>query len=377
MENHAHDFRRNNQCSKITASGSASIHSQVSAEYSGLKKNVDDTLTASPKIKELIGNNPLQMMYDNHTHHSAFMATVFSIGSYELLARTVPWVYRAYSSHGFSYDYFSLELKAWILAINNLGDSNTFKEIVATYEWMIRHHEDMVHISQTEKELTLPISAEWMDYKDSFLAGLLEGDHRKCLGLAKDYLESGESVEAFYLHVIQPALYEIGMLWERGTISVAQEHLASAIVTRVMATTSMVAIPAHEARGRAVIAASPNEFHETGAWMISDALERQGWEVRYLGANTPVSDLLSLLADFKPDLLAISVTMPFNITAAKELIAAVRESDNLKSPYVVVGGLAFNGIRNLWESTGADNFAANLEEMTTLMQKWEANGRFA
>ncbi len=82
-----------------------------------LKRYVNDTLTSNPSITKLIGNNPLKIMYDNHSHHAAFMATVFSIGNYELLARTVPWVYRAYSAHNFSYDYFPLELKTWVDAI--------------------------------------------------------------------------------------------------------------------------------------------------------------------------------------------------------------------------------------------------------------------
>jgi methanogenic corrinoid protein MtbC1 len=58
-----------------------------------------------------------------------------------------------------------------------------------------------------------------------------------------------------------------------------------------MATISMVDIYPSQAKGKAVITAAPNEFYEIGAWMISDILEFDGWEVRYLGANTPVNDL--------------------------------------------------------------------------------------
>lgn len=336
-----------------------------------LKKYVDDTLSSHPYITKLIGNNPLQIMYDNHSHHAAFMTTVFSIGNYELLARTVPWVYRAYAAHNFSYDYFPLELKTWIDALEKHISSDRIPEIKSVYAWMMKRHENMIYLSQTEKELELPISEDWLERKNSFLAAVLEGDHRKCLKIAKNCVSTGKELEQLYLHIIQPVMYEVGMLWERGTISVAQEHLASAIVGRVMASTSMLEVSLDKIRAKAVITSAPNEFHEIGAWMISDIFEHEGWEVRYLGANTPVNDLLELLHSFQPKVLALSVTMPFNILKAKEMIKAIKGDEKLKKILVIIGGRAFNETPELWRSTGADHFAANIQEAKELLHSME------
>ena len=336
-----------------------------------LKKYVDETLTLNPSITKLIGKNPLQVMYDNHTHHAAFMATVFSIGNYELLVRTILWVYRAYSAHNFSYDYFPLELKTWIDALKKHITSDMTAEIKSVYAWMIKRHENMIYLSQTEEELELPISEDWLESKNSFLAALLEGDHKKCIKVAKESISTGKDIEQFYLHIIKPVMYEIGMLWERGTISVAQEHLASAIVGRVMASTSMLEITPEKVMAKAVITSAPNEFHEIGAWMISDILEHDGWEVRYLGANTPVNDLLELLRAFQPKVLALSVTMPFNILKAKEIINTIKGDEELSKIMVIVGGRAFNETFELWRSTGADYFAANALEVKELLHSME------
>jgi len=51
-------------------------------------------------------------MYDNHLNHARFMANVFRFNAYTLLVKTVIWVYRSYHSHGFSFDYFPVELAA-------------------------------------------------------------------------------------------------------------------------------------------------------------------------------------------------------------------------------------------------------------------------
>jgi methanogenic corrinoid protein MtbC1 len=332
-----------------------------------LRKYVDDTLSSNPSINKLIGNNPLQVMYDNHGHHAAFMATVFSIGNYELLARTVPWVYRAYSAHKFSYDYFPLELKTWIQALEKHLTSDLTEEIKSVYAWMIKRHENMIYLSQTQEELELPISEDWLERKNSFLTSLLEGDHKKCLEYAKESISTSKDIEQFYLHIIQPVMYEIGMLWERGTISVAQEHLASAIVGRVMASTSMLEVSPEKDMAKVVITSAPNEFHEIGAWMISDILEHEGWKVRYLGANTPTNDLLELLRSFQPKVLALSVTMPFNILKANEIIKTIKGDEELNQILVIVGGRAFNDTVDLWRSTGADFYAANAQEAKALL----------
>jgi len=63
-------------------------------------------------VHRLIGYNPLRMMYDNHLNHARFMANVFRFNAYTLLVKTVIWVYRSYHSHGFSFDYFPVELAA-------------------------------------------------------------------------------------------------------------------------------------------------------------------------------------------------------------------------------------------------------------------------
>ncbi|MBF0573921.1 MAG: cobalamin-dependent protein [Desulfamplus sp.] len=339
---------------------------------SDMVRYVNSTLTTTPNIYTIIGNNPLGIMYDNHKHHAAFMTTVFSINNYELLAKTVPWVYRAYYSHGFEFEYFIIELKAWMEANKRYLEKKDSESINVIYEWLISRHTDMIKIALSDTEYLLPISENWLELKNAFQSALLDGDHRKALALAQDSIKNDLKLQDFYLHIVQPSMYEIGMMWEKAEISVAQEHLASAIVGRIMANISMGKDSNNGKNidiGRAIVTASPNEFHEIGAWMIADTLEQEGWDVRYLGANMPKEDLILFVKSFIPDLLAISVTMPFNITYVKEAIAKIRDDDELKNIKIIVGGRVFNETPKLWQATGADGFAANLEDAKNLAKK--------
>ena len=91
--------------------------------------------------------------------------------------------------------------------------------------------------------------------------------------------------------------------------------------------------------------------------MISDLLEQKGWQVRYLGANTPQEELLDLLLSFKPDLLALSVIMPFNLAAAAGIITEIRKRPELASLKIMVGGPRFNEIPELASQIGADGLS--------------------
>lgn len=331
---------------------------------------VDVELAARSDIMDLIGNNALQMMYDNHRHHASFMAAVFGVVGYEMLARTIPWVYRTYHSHGFSYDYFPTELRAWQKAVSTHMDDELSSQIMTVYGWMIEVHDTMIRLAEgpTEK---LPVSEQWFEIKEDFRNRLLEGDFQSCLAIANQYVVDQETLQALYLQIIQPAMYEIGMLWETAKISVAQEHLASAVVARIMATIGGAVSFPHKKRGKVIVTSAVNEFHEIGAWMISDVLEQDGWQVRYLGANTPGRELLMMVDEFYPDLLAISVTMPFSLSAVKDVIESIKLNVLHKDLRVIVGGRVFNDNPELHEYVGAHGFAANTDEMLRLARKWQ------
>jgi methanogenic corrinoid protein MtbC1 len=326
---------------------------------------VNAELQARSDLAQLIGGSPLQIMFANHANHAEFMATVFSLGQNALLARTLPWVYRAYRGRGFSYDYFPVELEAWIRAVGQCLTPGEAAGIEAVYRWMLQRHLDVVRLAdvrETGCEGTEPVGADkWGPVRERYLAALLAGDVAQALEIARAISLPGD-LEGFFLSVIQPAMYAIGARWETGELSIAHEHLASAITGRVVAGLSMARGPSKPWRGRAIVSAAPNEFHELGAWMLSDLLELDGWDVSYLGANTPKEDLVALVRRGRPAFLALSVTMSFNLEKAKALIAAVKEQPAVSPVRVIVGGRAFGLEPGLWKTLGADAWAENARD---------------
>ncbi|MBI5549260.1 MAG: cobalamin B12-binding domain-containing protein [Deltaproteobacteria bacterium] len=344
----------------------AAVPEQASAHYEtqqgAMSALVNGELRSRADLSRLIGGNPWEVMETNHAHHCAFMSTVFSLRRYDLLAATLPWVYRAYHGRGFSYDYFPVELDAWARAVERCLPADQLSEILAVYAWMKEHHREIIRLAEAaEPEAAASAPDAWAQVRQRYLRALLAGDPAEALVVARE-IRLPEELEGFYLSVIQPAMYRVGTLWEAGTISVAEEHLASAITVRVVAGLAGLRKIGRPWRGLTVVSAVPHELHVLGAWMVSDLLEMDGWQVRYLGADTPLEDLLALVKSQRPSMLALSVTMPFNLPWARKIIAAVKAEQASTPVTVMVGGGAFDLLPDLWRAVGADAWAGNARD---------------
>ncbi|MDQ3726213.1 MAG: cobalamin-dependent protein, partial [Actinomycetota bacterium] len=171
---------------------------------------------------------------------------------------------------------------------------------------------------------------------EEFEAALLDVDPARAYEVARRGLDRGVSLACVYEEVIAPALWKVGELWEEGAISVADEHLATAMTYRIMVGLYASTLGAEPAAGRVLLAGVEGEQHVVGLRMAADVLEIAGYEAAYLGADVPTADLLRTIGQMKPDLLAISATMPFSAHPLRQAVAVVREAH----PHlpIVVGG---------------------------------------
>ncbi len=336
-------------------------------------EDVNASMTGNPEIKTLIGQNPFSLMYDNHANHAAFMSNIFKINDSRLLLKIILWAYRTYQARGFSYNYFPEAMKAWIYAVNKNLDAEKSKPIISIYNWIIDNHELLITGAQEITEPPHFIDSEWGKLKTEFFSAMLEGNTNKTLKISSDNIQSVSDLTNFYLHVIQPALYDVGLQWEKGYISVAQEHLASAIVTRVMSSLYPRFAVLEQNKGKAIVSAAPNEFHEIGPRMVADLLEIDGWNIDYTGANVPAPDLVSMAVERKPFFIAISIGMPFNIDRADSLIRQIRAEKALRNTKIMLGGYSLATNPQLRKLMDLDGCGDSASDAVKLAAEWWDN----
>lgn len=194
-----------------------------------------------------------------------------------------------------------------------------------------------------------------------YLSALLHGDRREALRLVvADGLGRGASVGELQERVVQDAQRVIGALWQENKISIAQEHLATALSQVVLAHLYDQAPHVPRNGKRVVVACVEGELHDFPARLAADALDLAGFDTLYLGANVPTDGLLQLLQRERPDLLALSVTMAFNIPSLRSAVAAVREAAQLP---IAVGGGALLWAKDLASELGADLTAGDARQL--------------
>lgn len=346
------------------------VSAEASEAYARARENileeVNRKMSARPDVNSLIGNNPIRIMLENHANHSRFMMNVFCLNDYGLLAGILPWVYRTYMNHGFDHTYFPEALRAWTEAVARELPPEEANEINRVYDWIIDRHDIIREVAPTCADMLAELDRNGEDLRDRFVELLLRGNYKECIHMARERVTVIGELAPFYLRVVQPALYRIGTLWECHQISVAQEHMSSAIVGRIMASLYELVLDTDKNGARAMVAACFNEHHEVGARMVSDLLESAGWQTTYLGANVPADDMIEHMRLVKPKVVAISLAMPYNLLEARGLVERIRESDTLRPTKVMVGGLAFNCNPEMWKNMGADGYAPDAAKAVDL-----------
>jgi methanogenic corrinoid protein MtbC1 len=335
-----------------------------------LVEKVNNILFARNDLTELIGDNPISKMYNNHENHANFMYNSFKLNDKNLFCSTIKWVYRTYSNHGFSYDYFLVELNAWKEAVAETIEDEKAEEINKSYNWMIANHQKFIRESKIKDPQQKESKADFSSLYNEFLKCLLQGKHKHCILTAQQKVETKEDMLIFFEEVIRPTMYKIGELWEEGEITTAEEHLASSIVSRIISSLYSRFINLENDKGKAVISAIANEYHEIGSRIISDSLEMDGWDVEHLGSDTPIEALIDFLTKEKPFLIGLSAALSFNIDNLINTIEKIKANDNLSDIKILVGGKVFNDNPELWKKTGADAWAKNGRKAAKIAESW-------
>jgi methanogenic corrinoid protein MtbC1 len=205
-----------------------------------------------------------------------------------------------------------------------------------------------------------------------YLEALVAGDRKRCREAFETWLAVDTELTTLYQELLQRSLYDVGRLWELGRVSVATEHLATAI-TESLLTLVYPRLFNHPRVGRtAVVSCVANEYHQIGGRMVADIFELHGWRGHYLGANTPLQSLLHLLKDKKPDVAALSVSGSFGFETLLNAVKEIRAQ--FPTLPILVGGQGFRwGGREVVEEIPGVHYLESLTALESWMKTFPSS----
>jgi len=187
--------------------------------------------------------------------------------------------------------------------------------------------------------------------RQAYLDALHIGSGRTADRVVRDVLDAGVTANAIYLDLFQPTAYHIGELWQRNVFSVAQEHLATAIIERQMVDLHAHFKPRREQGRTVVIGCVEHEMHHMGSRMVADFFEQDGWTVHYLGGDVPPSALIAIAREMKADLIGLKAQLVTYLPAVTAFVQQLARH-GLDGIPVMVGGLPFVEQPDLYKVMG-------------------------
>jgi DNA-binding transcriptional MerR regulator/methylmalonyl-CoA mutase cobalamin-binding subunit len=199
-----------------------------------------------------------------------------------------------------------------------------------------------------------PVSLEPSAEGEPQLEAAIEAARRldtESLQRALDRASVSLSRPALMDRVIIPLMHRIGDAWREGSLRVAHEHLASAVVRSFLGTLDgAFAVP--QTAPELVITTPTGQLHEIGALLAAATAASEGWRATYLGPSLPAEEIAAAVRQTQARAVALSIVYPGD---DPHIGAELQRLYQLVGPKtaILVGGRSAARYRGALEAIGA------------------------
>lgn len=153
--------------------------------------------------------------------------------------------------------------------------------------------------------------------------------------------------------LLSPLMEQVGDLWSRGELGVAQEHLATAVVRSFASRLPALSGRSAEGGGPVLLVTTPSgERHELGALLVAATAGVEGWRPVYLGPDLPAHDIAHAAAAFEARAVAVSLTFENEPDRTRQELRELASALG-KDTAILVGGRATERFRDTLDEIGA------------------------
>lgn len=284
--------------------------------------------------------------------HLEFLIESINAGSVAQFVNYCGWVKILIHHRGIDVSYFSENLYHLRSELQRKLSEKQFA-LVSKY---IQAGLDALPGLPTDLPSLIAPQSPYSDVANSYLNALLRFQRERATEIVMKAASKGATVQDIYRHIITPAQQEIGRLWQLGKLTVLHEHYCTAATEIVMAELFRHFVAGGPPRDRLLLAfCVEGERHCIALKMFCDLMSIEGWQVLYVGQDTPTSSALHFIQDERPAMVAVSVTFPKNVRSLRTLVKEIRSNPESRDVKILIGGRAAS--MTLCQSVGADGYA--------------------
>jgi MerR family transcriptional regulator, light-induced transcriptional regulator len=210
-------------------------------------------------------------------------------------------------------------------------------------------------------------------FYQEFMVMLNRLDKEQCVSFILEKLAGHEiDIVRLYSEILVPAQYED--LCKNGRVEdcIWEEHVRTSIIRTIIECCYPCVIRERDhkyvstLKSKVVVVCPPEELHEIGARMIADYFTLCGFNVVFIGANTPQKDILHGIEYSRPEFVAISITNYYNLLAARNTVQMITDLKSTLPFKVILGGRACRTNPAACGQMGADMVLDGFEDIRAL-----------
>ena len=204
---------------------------------------------------------------------------------------------------------------------------------------------------------------------------MMNADRVGAVALIDEVLTSGIGSRQIITDILDPAIVQLGRMWEQESMSLSQNFVASKIAEDILLRCIPDKSEHTHSKGAVVIGNIEDDFHSLGRKAVGLFLTAAGWDVHDLGNDVPAEELLEKAIEVNACVIGASAMMQttaLNIRKVRHLIDERGLTDRIK---LAVGGAVFNWRPDLVAEVGGDGTAHNAVSADELFTRLESEVR--
>jgi rubrerythrin len=188
-------------------------------------------------------------------YNLSYIATAIKYKEPNIFADYIDWFKQLAEGYGLDFEMFKERLK-YLVKISPKFYSDDVAELINKY---VRDSLEM-YVKREKTEF----SHKYEDYYQKYKEALLSTNKAKAWDALNEMIKDGVDIEDIYIHIFARAQYEIGQLWQKNKISVAQEHYATAVTQSLMSNLYAKIVSFKPGANTLVAVGTNGELHEIG-----------------------------------------------------------------------------------------------------------------
>ena len=210
-----------------------------------------------------------------------------------------------------------------------------------------------------------------IENEKQLVEAIAEMREEEAFALAKAMLDRGED-PVRVLELCREAMDIVGKRFEMQEYFLPELVLAGEMLENIGAIAKPLIVEksggAARKLGRVLLGTVHGDLHDIGKNIVTFMLDINGFEVRDIGIDVPVTRFVEEIREFKPAVVGLSGFLTLAFDSMKETVQAIEAAGLRRDLKIMIGGGQVDEAVRTY--TGADAYGSNAVAAVTLCREW-------